>query len=59
MQKVLVSRGLCPACTRRLSDIKNRDQRPNGTERVECDCTRIYIYTKETETYRRALMSEA
>jgi len=59
MQSVLLQRGLCPACTRRLSDLKNRDSRPNGTSRIECECGRIFIYDNETENFRRALLEEA
>lgn len=58
MQQVLLQRGLCPACTRRLEDIKNRDPRPNNTVRIQCECNRIYILEVETNTYRRAMMSE-
>ncbi len=58
MQTVLLQKALCPACTRRLDYIKNRDPRPNGTVRVQCECKRVYIYDVETKTYRRALISE-
>ncbi len=58
MQKVLLTKGFCVACTRKLDDIKNRDNRPNGTVRVECECGRIYIYDTETKTYRRAMFDE-
>lgn len=58
MQTVLLQRGLCPACTRRLDDIKNRDPRPNGTVRVQCECGRIFLYNNETDTYRRAGLEE-
>ncbi len=58
MQQVLLQRGLCPACTRRLDDIKHRDPRPNNTVRVQCECGRIYILDVTTDTYRRAMLSE-
>ncbi|MBD3280949.1 hypothetical protein GF389_05520 [Candidatus Dojkabacteria bacterium] len=58
MQEVLLQRGYCPACTRKLDSIKNRDSRPNGTVRVECVCGRIYILENSTKNYRRALESE-
>ncbi len=58
MQKALLMRGYCAACTRKLDDIKNRDNRPNGTVRVECECGRIYIYNPETDSYRRAFFDE-
>lgn len=59
MQVVLLQKGLCPACTRRLDELKERDPRPNGTIRVECECGRIYIYEPVTEVYRRAFIEEA
>jgi len=59
MQAVLLQRGLCPACTRRLDDLRNRDPRPNGTVRVQCECGRIFVYDNVTESYRRANIEEA
>lgn len=59
MQTVLLQRGLCPACTRRLDDQKNRDPRSNGTTRVQCECGRVYIYEDSSGSYRRALIEEA
>lgn len=58
MQNVLLQRKLCPACTRKLDELKNRDQRPNKTVRIQCECGRIYIYNQETQNYRRALETE-
>lgn len=59
MQAVMLQRGLCPACTRRLDELKNRDPRPNGTTRVECECGRIFLYDNVSNTYRRATIEEA
>jgi len=58
LQSILLSRKFCPACTRPLDDQKNREIRNNGTERVTCDCGRIFIYDKELENYRRAMFNE-
>ncbi|MBN1331835.1 hypothetical protein JW978_03035 [Candidatus Dojkabacteria bacterium] len=58
MQDVLLQKNYCPACTRKLDSLTNRDPRPNGTVRVECVCGRIYIYENETKNYRRALETE-
>jgi predicted nucleic acid-binding Zn-ribbon protein len=58
LQKVLLSRHLCPGCTRSLDDQKDREIRANATERITCECGRIYIYDKEMNTYRRALEHE-
>jgi len=58
LQKVLLSKKLCPACTRSLDDQKNREIRNHGTERVTCECGRIYIYDRNLDSYRRALFDE-
>ncbi len=58
MQTVLLQRKLCPACTRKLSDLKKRDPRPNNTVRIQCECGRIYILDNETQNYRRAMFNE-
>lgn len=58
LQKVLITRKYCPGCTRQLDDLKNRQIRNNGTERITCVCGRIYIYDKELEQYRRAMFDE-
>lgn len=58
LQKVLIQRKFCPACTRNLDDQKNREVRNNSTERVTCECGRIFIYDRELRIYRRALMDE-
>ena len=58
LQRVLLSRKYCPACTRNLDDIKDRQIRNNGTERVTCVCGRIFIYDRKLDKYRRALKDE-
>lgn len=58
MQKVLLQRRLCPACTRSLDKANLLESRANGTNVVSCDCTRIFIYDKDLDTFRRALQEE-
>jgi hypothetical protein len=58
LQDVLLSRKFCPGCTRSLDDQKNRQLRHNGTERIICECSRIYIFDRELDLYRRALVEE-
>ena len=58
MQKVLLTRKLCPGCTRSLDEQKNREIRNNGTDRIICECGRIYIFDRELDSYRRALFDE-
>ncbi len=58
LQKVLITKKYCPACTRNLDDCRDRQVRNNGTERITCKCGRIFIYDKEMDQYRRALEEE-
>lgn len=58
LQKVLLSRKMCPACTRNLDDAKKREYRNNETERIICECGRVFIYDREMDIYRRALVEE-
>ncbi len=58
MQSVLLQKKYCPGCTRKLDSQKNRVTRSNSTEKVTCDCDRIFIYDKELDTYRRATFQE-
>ncbi len=58
LQKILLQKKLCPACTKDLTAIKNRISKRNNTEQVNCTCGRIFIYDKDLEFYRRALQDE-
>jgi len=58
MQMVLLQKKFCPGCTRKLDSQKNRTIRSNNTEKVVCECERIFIYDKELDTYRRAGFDE-
>lgn len=58
LQVAMLQKKFCPGCTRNLDDQKNRQVRHNGTERIICECTRVYIYDREMDSYRRALNSE-
>ena len=58
LQKVLIAKKFCPGCTRSLDDLKNREIRNNGTERIRCECGRVYIYDRDMDIYRRALIEE-
>ncbi|MBN2015513.1 hypothetical protein JW766_01645 [Candidatus Dojkabacteria bacterium] len=59
LQKILLQKGLCPGCTNSLKKAKYRIPINQETEKVTCNCGRIYIYNQELGTYRRALESEA
>ncbi|MBD3362629.1 hypothetical protein GF362_02825 [Candidatus Dojkabacteria bacterium] len=58
LQKILLQKKLCPACTSDLTIIKDRKPKRNDTEIVTCRCGRIFIYDKDLDLYRRALLDE-
>lgn len=58
LQKVLIQKRLCPACTRPLRMAKIKESRANGTDIVVCECSRIFVYDKDMDIYRRALVEE-
>ncbi len=57
VQAWLLSKGSCVGCGMPLKKGKKED-RPDGTQKVTCRCGRIFIYNRETQTYRRALFEE-
>lgn len=58
LQQSLLQKKMCPACMRTLDQQYKRVPKLNQTEQVTCECGRIFIYSKEVDTYRRALQSE-
>ncbi len=58
LQKILLQKKLCPGCTQDLASMKDRRSKTAGTEYVYCECGRIFIYDKDLELYRRALIEE-
>ncbi|MCA9386253.1 hypothetical protein KC717_06435 [Candidatus Dojkabacteria bacterium] len=58
LQKILLQKKLCPACTSDLTKEKDRKTRRADTEVVTCKCGRIFIYDKDLDIYRRALEEE-
>ena len=54
LQKVLLQKKLCVACTRSLEKAKVIDNRID-VDIVQCECTRIFVHDKSLDTYRRAL----
>lgn len=57
-QKILLQKKLCPACTAELGKIRKRYPKRVDTEFVRCNCGRIFVYDKELDIYRRALIEE-
>lgn len=57
IQAWLLSQGRCVGCGRELSDGK-KAVRGDGTEKITCQCGRIFIHDGKTKKYRRALLEE-
>jgi len=57
IQAWFLSQGRCVGCGRPLSDGKKKKER-DATEKVTCECGRIFIYNPKTKKYRRALLEE-
>ncbi len=57
IQSWLLSRGQCVGCGTPLEKGEKED-RKNGTEKITCNCGRIFIYNKDKDEYRRALFEE-
>jgi len=54
LQKVLLQKKLCVACTRSLDKAKVLDNRID-VDIVQCECTRIFVHDKDLDVYRRAV----
>jgi hypothetical protein len=54
LQKILMQKKMCPACTRPLIKAKLIGTVVEGNVLL-CKCGRIFILNKETTKYRRAL----
>lgn len=57
VQAWLLSQGRCVGCGRELA-IGKKSSRKDGTEKIVCECGRIFIYDAQTKKYRRALLEE-
>lgn len=57
IQAWLLSQGRCVGCGKPLAS-KKREKRRDATEKVICECGRIFIYDSKTKKYRRALLEE-
>ena len=58
LQKILLQKKLCPGCTRSLEKAKLIESKSNEIDVVACECSRIFIYNRDLDTYRRALPEE-
>jgi hypothetical protein len=57
IQAWLLSQGRCVGCGRPLTEGR-RERRRDATEKVTCECGRIFIFDPKTKRYRRALLEE-
>ncbi|OGM18023.1 hypothetical protein A2685_02330 [Candidatus Woesebacteria bacterium RIFCSPHIGHO2_01_FULL_37_10] len=57
IQAWLISQGRCVGCGKPLLRMK-REKKQDGSEKVTCECGRIYMYDSKTKKYRRALIEE-
>lgn len=58
LQKILLQKKLCPGCTRPLEKAKLLESKSTEIDIVACECTRIFVYNRDLDTYRRALPEE-
>jgi len=58
LQKILLQKKLCPGCTRPLEKALLKESKSNEIDVVACECSRIYIYNRDLDIYRRALPDE-
>lgn len=58
LQDRMLSKKLCPACTKKLDFSKNRKFLSGSIELVECTCGRLYIHNILDRSYRRATKND-
>lgn len=58
LQTILLQKKMCPGCTQSLKKAKTIDKKADGTEVLQCQCSRIFIHDHRLDTYRRALTEE-
>lgn len=57
LQKIILQKKMCPACTRPLSKAKILDNKVYQ-DVVVCECGRIFVHEKELDSYRRAVSED-
>ena len=57
IQMWLLSRGQCVACGMPLEK-GSRQIWDKDHDQITCKCSRVFIYNKQSQSYRRAKMSE-
>jgi hypothetical protein len=54
LQKMLMQKKMCPACTRPLNKAKVINKVKEGNV-LQCNCGRIFVMNSDTGIFRRAL----
>jgi len=57
IQAWLLSQGRCVGCGKELTSGK-KEVRKDGTEKINCQCGRIFIHDPKANKYHRALLEE-
>jgi DNA-directed RNA polymerase subunit RPC12/RpoP len=57
IQAWLLSQGRCVGCGKELS-LGKKESKKDGTEKVSCNCGRIFVHDSRANKYRRALLEE-
>ena len=57
IQAWLLSQARCVGCGKELS-LGKKTKYQLGTDKITCQCGRIFIYDPKTSKYRRALLEE-
>ena len=58
VQAWILLQGKCAGCGRNLN-LAKKIERPDNSQKVICNCGRIYIFDKRRGKYRRANFEEA
>ena len=58
LQMWLMSMARCAGCGKELIKTPSRVAKGKNEEVVTCECHRVYIFDKKSNTYRRALLME-
>lgn len=53
VQAKLLEKQQCPACTRNLQTMVERESVSHETEKVTCKCGRVFLFNRATRKYSR------
>lgn len=58
LQDILIQKKMCPGCTQSLTKAKVIKKKFDGSDIVECQCSRLFVHDRKLDIYRRALIQE-